>query len=56
MPEWTEGKVDTDCIATRESTVAMIDGSGRLYVSHDDGATWSSPVDGLPGPSGLHVC
>jgi hypothetical protein len=56
MPRWIDGKADTDCIATRDSMVAVIDWSGRLYVSHDDGASWSSPVDGLAGPSGLHIC
>jgi hypothetical protein len=47
MPKWIDGKADTNCIAARASTVAVIDWSGRLYVSHDDGASWSSPVDGL---------
>jgi hypothetical protein len=56
MPKWTDGKVDTGCIATRDSMVAMIDWSGRLYVSHDDGASWSSSFNRLPGPSGLHIC
>ena len=56
MPKWIDGKADTDCIATRGSMVAVIDWSGRLYVSHDDGASWSSLVDGLTGPSGLHIC
>lgn len=56
MPPWTDGKVDTGCIATRASTVAIIDWSGHLYVSQDDGASWSCPVDGLAGPSGLHIC
>jgi hypothetical protein len=56
MPQWTEGKVDTDCVAARDSTVAVIDWSGRLYVSHDDGATWSSPSDRIPAPSGLYLC
>jgi hypothetical protein len=55
MPRWTGGKADTDCIATWDSTVALIDQSGRLYVSHDDGASWSSPFDRLPTPSGLHI-
>jgi hypothetical protein len=27
MPKWTDGKVDTDCIATRDSMVAVIDWS-----------------------------
>jgi len=56
MPEWTEGRVDTGCIATRDATVAAIDGAGCLYVSHDDGATWSSSSDRLPFASGLYVC
>lgn len=56
MPRWIEGKADTDCIATRDSMTAVIDRSGRLYVSHDDGATWSCPIDRLAVPSGLHIC
>ncbi len=57
MPKWTDGRADTDCIATRDSTVAVIDGAGRLYVSQDDGASWSShPGDRLPGASGLYIC
>lgn len=56
MPEWIGGIADTGCIATRDSMVAVIDWSGRLYLSHDDGASWSCPVDRLTGPSGLHIC
>lgn len=56
MPKWIDGKADTNCIATRDSMVAVIDWSGRLYVSHDDGTSWSSSVDGLTAPSGLHIC
>jgi hypothetical protein len=55
MPQWIEGKADTNCIATRDSMAAVIDRSGRLYVSHDDGASWSYPLDRLPVPSGLHI-
>jgi hypothetical protein len=55
IPERTEGKADTGCIATLDSTVAVIDWAGHLYVSQDDGETWSCPVDGLAGPSGLLV-
>jgi hypothetical protein len=54
LPKWTA--VDTDCMATLGATVALVDKSGRLFVSENDGATWSSPVDGLPFPSGLHIC
>jgi hypothetical protein len=56
MPRWIDGKADTDCIATRDSMVGVIDRSGRLYVSDDDGASWSSPIDRLPVPSALHIC
>ncbi|HEX4533876.1 MAG TPA: hypothetical protein VH000_06565 [Rhizomicrobium sp.] len=56
MPRWTAGRADTDCIATRESTVAVIDGAGNLYVSGDDGATWTTPAGPIPSPSGLHIC
>jgi hypothetical protein len=56
MPERIEGIADTNCIATRDSWIAVIDRSGRLYLSDDDGASWSCPVDGLAVPSGLHMC
>jgi hypothetical protein len=56
FPQWTEGKADTDCIASKNAMVAVIDMSGRLYVSHDDGATWTSIDARIPGPAGLHIC
>ncbi len=56
MSKWIDGNTDTNCIATRDSMVAVIDRSGRLYVSHDDGASWSSLADRLTAPSGLHIC
>jgi hypothetical protein len=56
MPRWIDGIADTNCIVTRDSMVAVIDWSGLLYVSHDDGASWSCPIDRLTDPSGLHIC
>jgi hypothetical protein len=58
IPQWIDGVADTNCIATRDSVAALIDRSGCLYVSHDDGAIWSCPIDRLPVilPSGLHIC
>jgi hypothetical protein len=56
MPKWINGKADTDCIATRDSMIAVVDWSGHLYTSHDDGASWSCLCDGLAGPSGVHIC
>jgi hypothetical protein len=56
MPEWINGKADTNCMATRDSMIAVVDWSGHLYVSRDDGASWSCLCDGLAGPSGVHIC
>ena len=57
MPEWIDGNADTNCIATRDATVAVIDSAGRVYVSHDDGASWSCPFDDrITGSSGLYIC
>ncbi|MGB7282403.1 MAG: hypothetical protein WBE13_09095 [Candidatus Acidiferrum sp.] len=56
MPKWIEGKADTNCIATRDSMIAVIDWAGHLYVSPDDGASWSCLCEGLAGPSGLYLC
>ena len=59
MPKWTGGSADTNCIATRDLIVAVIDRSGRLYVSNDDGAFWLSSVDLSDRqivPSGLYIC
>ncbi|HEX3430893.1 MAG TPA: hypothetical protein VHT03_08400 [Rhizomicrobium sp.] len=55
MPQWTDGKIDTGCIATRDSVVAVIDWSGHLYLSYDDGDTWSCTAEGLSSPSGLYI-
>ena len=55
LPEWTDGIVDTDCIATRDAMVATIDRSGHLYLSQNDGVSWSCVAERLVDPSGLHI-
>jgi hypothetical protein len=56
MPTWLDGKCDTDCIAVKDSAVALVDWSGRLYVSEDDGDTWATAeVERMPGPSAVHI-
>jgi hypothetical protein len=55
LPDRIGGIADTNCIAAHGSIVAVIDRSGRLYLSHDDGATWARAFDGLPVPSGLLI-
>jgi hypothetical protein len=56
MPQWLDGKADTDCIATKDGIVALIDQSGCLYVSDDDGASWTSSPHRITDASGLHIC
>jgi hypothetical protein len=56
LPEWLDRGADTDCIATRDAMAAVIDRTGRLYVSQDDGASWSCPVERLAAPSGVCIC
>jgi len=56
MPEWIDGRADTDCIATRGSMIAVIDGSGCLYVSQDENVSRSYPFDREALSSGLHIC
>ena len=48
LPAWTDGIVDTGCIATRGSAVALADWEGNLYVSADTGRSWSRRASGLP--------
>jgi hypothetical protein len=55
LPAWTDGIVDTSCIATRGSTVALADSHGNLYVSADTGRRWSCRASGLPHPSSILI-
>ena len=41
LPKWTNGKVDTGCIASNGSTIAVVDSGGTLYLSTDFGRAWS---------------
>ena len=56
LPEWTNGIVDTGCIATNGSSVAVADKDGNLFCSDDFGRSWSCSETGLPGPSSVLIC
>jgi photosystem II stability/assembly factor-like uncharacterized protein len=56
MPVWTEGKVDTGCMAANGSSIVVSDRAGNLYSSEDFGQTWSSRSARLPSPSGVLIC
>jgi photosystem II stability/assembly factor-like uncharacterized protein len=55
LPRWTNGIVDTGCLAVSRSTAAWVDRAGRLYVSADTGRTWSCLTDDLPAASSILV-
>jgi photosystem II stability/assembly factor-like uncharacterized protein len=56
LPTWIDGIVDTGCIATNGSKIAVADSSGNLYLSADFGHAWSRSYKDLPTPSGVLIC
>ena len=55
LPEWFSTNVDTACIAARGTFVAVGDPEGTVYVSEDDGATWTVAESGLPSVTCVEV-
>ena len=56
LPKWTNGKVDTGCIAAKGSTIAVVDSVGTLYVSMEFGRDWLRSNCKLPTPSSVLIC
>ncbi len=56
LPTWTEGIVDTGCLATKGSFIVFADRGGHVYGSEDSGRTWSCRHTGLASPSGVLIC
>lgn len=56
LPTWTDGIVDTGCIATNGSTIAVVDRAGGLYLSTEFGLSWSRSSSELPDPSSVLIC
>jgi photosystem II stability/assembly factor-like uncharacterized protein len=56
LPRWTNGKVDTGCIASNGSTIALVDRGGTLYLSTEFGRAWSRSCGELPAPSSVLIC
>jgi hypothetical protein len=54
LPQWFEGRVDTDNIAARDAVAAIADASGNLYLSQDAGSTWVHR-ERLVSPSSLFI-
>jgi len=56
LPTWTDGKADTGCIATKGSTIVVVDRAGALYLSTEFGRAWSRSSSELPTPSSVLIC
>ena len=56
LPTWTNGKVDTGCIASSGSAIAVVDRAGALYLSTEFGRAWSQSRSELPAPSSVLIC
>jgi len=55
LPAWTDGIIDTGCIATQGSAAALADRGGNLYMSRDTGRSWSYRAGGLSAPSSVLI-
>jgi hypothetical protein len=51
---WTDGIVDTHCVAVKGQRIAFADRGGRLHLSRDGGRSWSSSAYGSASPSSVH--
>lgn len=53
LPQWLDRLADTRCIATRGTAAALADGAGNVYLSLDDGRSWTARAAGLAHPSSV---
>ena len=56
LPAWLAGIADTYCISARGDHLVIVDRSGALYGSQNQGSSWSLWEQGLPSPSGVLIC
>lgn len=52
---WTDGIVDTHCIAVSGAQIAIADHGGKVYSSPDGGVSWATWSHGLSSPSSVHL-
>ena len=55
LPDRLDGKVDTGCIASKGSELAVVDWGGNVYASDDGGRRWTRLAEGIPEPSGALI-
>ncbi len=47
LPEWFTSNLDTHCLASRGSAVALGTAEGAVWMSRDEGRSWEQAEDGL---------
>jgi hypothetical protein len=55
LPEWLEGKVDTNSIASGSGSTAILDTGGNLWLSNHASSGWRRIAAGQPYAFGLLV-
>jgi len=55
LPEWFGANVDSHCLVAHGERVALGTGEGEVWVSEDQGGTWSLGAKGLAGVSCLAI-
>ena len=55
LPEWLDGKVDTNWIAAGKGQAAILDGGGNLWLSQSGSFGWERIAKGLPYCYGLLI-
>ena len=48
LPEWFSDNIDTFCVAASGSAIALGASEGSVYLSTDEGRSWSVLADDLP--------
>jgi hypothetical protein len=48
LPEWFNDNIDTGCLATEGTRAAFGTSDGRVFLSEDEGSSWSEVASGLP--------
>lgn len=55
LPEWFSSNIDTHCLAARETLVAFGTDQGEVWVSEDEGRTWTRAAEELPAVTSVLI-
>jgi hypothetical protein len=48
LPEWFDSNIDSHCLVASDGIAAFGTNDGRVFVSRDEGASWTQEAEGLP--------